>query len=494
MQAEAGWHGGMRRRMSRREALRIGALGGVGLALPELLAGRALGSPRSGGPGGKAKGCILLYMYGGPAHQDIWDLKPDAPAEVRGEFQPIATSVPGIRIGEHLPHLARQAQRYAIVRSLTHSDSTHETAFYAMLTGRMRPAPFGLAPLPTDHPHLGSVVARLRSQSGAIPSFVATRETIENGGGEQQYPGLGPGFLGSAYGPLVIRSQTQQSPAEFLAASRTTGFPPGAEGPQWPGFGFSGLDLSAGMSLERLDQRRRILDDDINRQRDFLGQAASARAYDIYSERAFSLLTSPAVRRAIDISAEPPQVRERYGPTVYGQHLLLARRLVEAGVSLVTVYWNLMISRGDVSPGQPWWDTHKNNFVKLKDYLLPSVDRPISVLLDDLAERGLLDQTLVVWLSEFGRTPGINKDGGREHWPHANSVVLAGGGIQGGQVYGATDKHAAHPAGDPVTPGDLAATIFDALGIDPASEIPDQLQRPHRIAEGTPIARLFRPS
>jgi hypothetical protein len=455
-------------RLSRRESLRLGILSGIGLTLPGLLGFRAAQAASPRRTGGKAKACILLYMHGGTAHQDIWDLKPDAPAEVRGEFKPIATSVPGIRICEHLPHLAKQAHRYAIVRSLTHSDDEHHTAFYAMLTGRMRDRSLGIERLASDYPHFGSVVARLRSQSGVISPFVATRETIEGGASEEHFPGLGPGFLGPEYAPTVFQSDNLHQ----------------------PDFQFRGLSLAADLSPQRLNERRRLLDH-MNRQREH--PTTVSRAHDVYFERAVSLLTSPAARGALDLSAEPHRVRERYGMTLYGQHLLLARRLVEAGVSLVTVYWNQMLPRGDVSPGQPWWDTHKNNFVKLKDYLLPSVDRPISVLLDDLAQRGLLDQTLVVWMSEFGRTPRIvkDRDGGRDHWPYANSVVLAGGGIQGGQVYGATDRNAAYPAADPVTPGDLAATIYHALGIDPDTEIYDQLHRPHRIAEGTPLAKLI---
>ncbi|MCY2945825.1 MAG: DUF1501 domain-containing protein [Planctomycetota bacterium] len=456
--------------LSRRESLRLGILGGVGLTLPTLLGSRAAQAANPKKTGSKAKACILLYMYGGPAHQDIWDLKPEAPTEIRGEFKPIATSVPGIRIGEHLPHLAKQAHRYAIIRSLTHTDSTHETAFYAMLAGRVRDPGLGITPLASDYPHIGSVVAKVREKSGVISPFVATRDTIENGGGEQHYPGLGPGFLGPKYAATVLHSDNLHQ----------------------PDFHYRGLSLAAGLSPERFDERRRLLNQ-VNRQGQRKVPFDLAQAKDAHFDQAVSLLTSPQARRALDLDKEPRKVREQYGMTLYGQHLLLARRLVEAGVSLVTVYWNQMLPRGDISPGQPFWDTHKNNFVKLKDHLLPSVDRPISVLLDDLAQRGLLDQTLVVWMSEFGRTPKIDKDaqGGRHHWPHANSVVLAGGGIQGGQVYGATDKHAAFPAADPVTPGDLAATIYHGLGMDPDTEIHDRLNRPYRITEGIPLTKLY---
>jgi len=455
------------RGIPRRECLRLGLLGGLGLTMPELFSLRAAADvPRRQRPG-KARSCILLFMYGGPAHQDIWDMKPDGPTEVRGEFKPISTCVPGIQICEHLPHLSKQAHRYAIVRSLTHADSVHETAFYTMATGRARDAAVSSVPLPGDHPHMGSIVSLLSQSDSPLSPFVTTRQTLENGGGEQHYPGLGTGFLDKAYEPVVLQSDQLHR----------------------PGFEFAGLALPPDVSPERFDQRRRLLAT-ANQQTSLDDQSAESGDHRNHRERAVSLLTSSAAQRAIDLSHEPASVRQRYGMSLYGQHLLLARRLVEAGVSLITVYYNLMIPRLPIN-NQPLWDTHKSNFMYLKDHLLPSVDEPISVLLDDLDERGLLDETLVVWSSEFGRTSGLNEFGGRDHWPGANSVVLAGGGIQGGQVYGVTDERAGYPVQDPVTPGQLAATIFHALGIDPATQIHDKLQRPHHIADGAPILDLF---
>ena len=394
-------------------------------------------------------------------------MKPNGPTDTRGEFHPVSTSVPGIQVCEHIPYLAKQAHRYAIVRSLTHEDSTHETAFYTMVTGRARNPQSGVAALPTDHPHMGSVVSRLQKSSSPLSPFVTTRQTIENGGGEQNYPGLGPGFLGNAYEPTVLYNPELHQPDGT----------------------FSGLSLPGDIDLARFDQRFRLLESS-NASPSSLNPTLASNEFRIHQERAAALLTSSAARQALDLTREPASIRNRYGMTQYGQHLLLARRLVEAGVSLITVYYNLMFPRLPIN-NQPLWDTHKRNFMYLKDHLLPSVDQPISVLLDDLHERGLLDETLVVWSSEFGRTPGLNKFGGRDHWPGANSIIMAGGGIQGGQVYGATDKRAAYPTKDPVTPGQLTATIFSALGIDPTTQVDDQLHRPHYIADGLPLTQLF---
>lgn len=450
---------------SRRDALRLGLLGGLGLTLPELWNRRLHAAESPTPPLGTARSCILLFMYGGPAHQDIWDMKPHGSTDARGAFQPISTSVPGIQVGEHIPYLAQQAHRYAIVRSVTHEDSVHETAFYTMVTGRARDPQLGFAARPTDHPHMGSVVSHLKNSPTPLSPFATNRPTLENGGGEQHYPGLGAGFLGSGFEPTSLYNPKIHQPRG----------------------GFTGLSLPPDIDRERFRQRLQLLES-TNGSR--LSTPSQDIALPTHQARATELLTSSAARRALRIEEEPDRMRQRYGMTQYGQNLLLARRLVEAGVSLITVYYNLMIPRLPIN-NQPLWDTHKRNFMYLKDHLLPSVDQPISVLLDDLDERGLLDETLVVWSSEFGRTPGINRDGGRDHWPGANSLVMAGGGIAGGQVYGATDKQAAYPSRDAVTPGQVTATIFSALGIDPTTQIRDPLQRPHHIADGSPLISLF---
>lgn len=297
------------RLVTRRDCLRLGVLGGLGLTLPELLSGRAAGNSNTGPSLGKARSCILLFMYGGPAHQDIWDLKANGPTDTPGEFRPISTSVPGCQVSEHIPYLAKQAHRYSIVRSATHKDSVHETAFYNMVTGRARNPQLGAAARFDDHPHMGSIVSRLVKSDSPFSTFVTTRPTLENGGGEQHYPGLGPGFLGSTFEPTVLYNPQLHQ----------------------PGLRFAGLSLPDDVTPERFDERRCLLDslNQLPRPED---PTPALNDLDAHQQRAAALLTSSAARQALDLSREPASVRQRYGMTQYGQHLLLARRLVEAGV------------------------------------------------------------------------------------------------------------------------------------------------------------------
>lgn len=450
---------------SRRRLLRMCAAGAFGLALPDILRLRAASADSLAARDrsfGRARSVIMLFMSGGPAHQDTWDLKPDAPAEVRGPFKPIRTNVPGIEICEHFPRLARAADKYAIIRSLSHPGIDHSTSAYEMLTGRRHPNPGERRePGPDDFPHVGAVAGRLHPPRRAVPAFVAMPERfyITNG---PDIPGQTGGLMGRQFDPFRIDGDFSR-----------------------PGFRVPDVALPAAVDPARLDRRRSLLRQ-ISTQDHAVAATAAGQAPDAYYERAFSLLTAPETRRAFDLTAEPAKVRERYGMHRHGQAVLMARRLVEAGVPFVCVYWHREQPQLDTT-----WDTHANNFPELKDRLMPQVDQPHAALFADLEERGLLDSTLVVWAGEFGRTPKINAAGGRDHWGFCGSALLAGAGIRGGQVYGSSDAQAAYPASDPVSPADLAATVYHALGIDPKLEITDRLNRPFPLTTGTPLVGLY---
>jgi hypothetical protein len=450
---------------TRREALRAGALALTGLGLPGLFRARAeagdtptLARP----PGfGRARRCILIFQWGGPSQLDTWDPKPDAPAEIRGQFAAIPTATPGVFISEHFPRLARQTNRLAIIRSMSHDDPAHLSTAHRVLTGHMAPTPKSDAagPSPRDWPHLGAIVAKVRPVAGALPQAVTMPWTVAHpaapGG---RAPGQNAGWLGKAFEPFKIEGD-----------------------PNAPDFTVPGLGLPDGITADRMDGRRALLSD-LPRSLDLSG--AGPASWDRFQTRALDALASAEARGAFDVSREDPRLRDRYGRHIHGQCLLLARRLVEAGVELVTVNWH--------NDGINFWDTHGDNFNQLKNRLMPPADQGFDALLDDLAGRGMLDDTLVVWVGEFGRAPRITANvAGREHWPRCYVAALAGGGVQGGQVYGASDRWAAYPASDPVSPEDLGATILHALGIDPATMVYDPLNRPMRINEGNPVTRLF---
>jgi hypothetical protein len=445
--------------ITRREWLRVGALGPLGLALPDLLlAGEveaAVSAPRSFG---RAKHCILAFLFGAPAHQDMWDLKPDAPAEMRGEFKPIRTSVTGMEISEHLPRTARQAHRFTIVRSVTHPDNTHTVAMHYMLTGVRHREP-GSNPQnqPLDFPCFGAVAQHLLPGPGVLPASVSLNAPANQVSANNHiFPGFFAGWLGTGSDPLFISQN---------AHARE----------------FRPFAMPQALTPERLLRRGRLLEE-VDRQRTLLSTVAAARSLRRHQESALSLVTAPDARRAFDLSQEPAAVRERYGDSAFGQGLLLSRRLVEAGVRLVTVNW----ARDDA-----FWDTHSNNFKQLKNDLMPPFDMAFAALLEDLDQRGLLDETLVVCLGEFGRTPEINKQAGRDHWAPCNSIVLAGGGVRGGCIYGRSDRTAAYPAEDPVTPEELAATIYHALGVSPHRELIDPLGRPVPLSTREPVRAVF---
>jgi len=454
----------------RREFIQVGFSGLVGLGLSDLLAVRS----RAGGatPGGspvavprRARSVILVFLTGGLSHLDSLDMKPGAPDGIRGEFQPIGTKVPGIHLCEHLPRLAARADRLAIVRSLAHGYTNHLNATHEVLTGQSQPgAFFDKIASRDDYPCYAAATDAIRPRSDGVPSGVMLPTFLMEG--PLVWPGQHAGFLGPRHDPWQVRQD-----------------------PNRPGFGFEGLALPAGLSIERLGRRRSLVDQLAAR----LDQRA-ARAVDTKDpfadqlDRAYSLLLSGKVARAFDLGREDPKLRDRYGRHMYGQSLLLARRLVTAGVPIVQV------NMGRVQT----WDTHSANFKSLKDRLLPPTDQGVSALLDDLQNRGLLDETLVVVTGEFGRTPRIgsstgnaNARDGRDHWAAVFSAIFAGAGVRGGQTIGQSDKMGAYPASRPYTPADLAATIYRALGIDPAIELHDRLGKPIRLCTGEEIAPLF---
>jgi uncharacterized protein (DUF1501 family) len=441
---------------SRRDLLRAGALGGLGLALPDLL--RLQEAAAGGGSAATADACILVFLWGAPSQYETFDPKPDAPAGIRGEFGTVQTHTPGARFGEHIPRLAQRSRQLTIVRTCAQTSTHHQSAAYEALTGYppSRDA-VNLTATPSDHPNLGSVVARMAPPRSALPAFVQLPQLATDVG--NLTPGQFAGFLGRQYDPLAI-----------------------VHDPSTPDFDVGDLSLVPDLSPARLDDRQALLRL-VDRQARALEDSTAARALNVYQDRAVRLLTNPAVRRAFDLSREPAALRERYGLGALGQSCLLSRRLVEAGVKLVTVCSGF----GGKTP-QDAWDTHEDNFNKLRDRLLPPFDRAVSALLDDLHERGLARRTLLVVMGEFGRTPRINARAGRDHWEHCYSIMLSGGGVRPGHIHGRSDRIGAYPAqGRVFTPADICATVYRCLGIDPHAEIADQSGRPMRLSQGEPM-------
>jgi hypothetical protein len=441
--------------VSRREFLQIGGLGGVGLALPDLLQARARGSTPPAHGAGRARSCVLLFMGGGPPQMDTFDLKPDAPVEVRGQFQPTATSVVGTRISSLLPALAKQAHRYAIIRTVSdeYTGGAHGQSVYLALTGHKNPRVNGddIRPASDDYPCMGSAVARLRGARQALPGHVWLLDMHR-----RTFAGEGGGFLGHACDPFRI-----------------------LQDPNRPDFRVQALTPPRDVPLDRLAGRRGLLDQVRRHGEGVLGR----RTMDAHQERAFNMILAPSTRTAFDLNAEPAGVRERYGRHKFGQGVLLARRLVERGVPLVTVFWN-----GEEVPGG--WDLHYKNRERLPPLAAP-LDRAFSALLDDLSLRGLLDETLVVWMGEFGRAPLIEREGGRGHWGRCYSVVLAGGGVKAGVVHGRSDRRAAYPIDGAVSPQDVVTTIYHCLGIAADTELTDGLGRPLRLCQGKVIGDVL---
>jgi hypothetical protein len=452
-------------KVSRRGVLAAGGLGLLGLGLPRLVAAQQASSPvvATSSGFGRAKSCIFFFMWGGPSQLDTFDMKPEAPDEVRGDFKPISTSVPGMQICEHFTRLAPHADKLAIVRSLHHTDPAHLSSGHLTTTGTLARVLNSDAepPSPQDTPHIGSVVSRLRPSPAALPSFVTmpwlTAHPAAPGG---QSPGQTAGWLGKRYDPLIASGDPNAN--------------------DWT---IPDLTLTGDVTLERLDDRRRLLAS-IDECRSLIDGAGAPSDMAEHMQKALGLLGSQQARDAFDLAQETAETRDRYGRNIHGQCALLARRLVEHGVPLVSVNWH--------NDGQNFWDTHGDNFRRLKRDLIPTADQALSALLDDLTASGRLDETLIVWVGEFGRRPQITRaNAGREHWPFCYSGLLAGGGIQGGSIYGTSDRIAAHPEIDPVRPQDFSATIFHALGIAPDTFLHNGLGRPIRVCEGNPLHALF---
>lgn len=445
-------------RFSRRHLLQIGGLGWAGLSLPGLLRARA--EAPAAGPAPTADACVILFLNGGPSHLDMWDLKPGAPDGIRGEFRPIASSLAGVEVSEHLPRLAREMHRGTLIRSMHHGvNNAHAAAVYTALTGHDR-GEIGGGALPSDNPSPGSVLALVRPPREPVPAHVTLPYITKEGAGGPPQPGFFGGYLGAAFDPLFVLRD-----------------------PNAADFAVPELSLVADVSAERLAARRALFARLDHPLRQPAGQAL-VEALDGFQTRAFDLLTSTATQRAFRLDDEPAEVRDRYGRNIYGQSVLLARRLIEAGTRLVTISW--------APDANATWDTHGSNFVSLKNTLLPQFDAACSSLLADLADAGRLERTVVAVLGDFGRSPKINANhAGRDHWNYCYSVWLAGGGFRPGYVHGASDAIGAFPALDPLTPGQLIATLYQALGVRPDLELFDRLGRPHRLVPiGDPVREL----
>ena len=447
--------------VSRRDLLRAGSAGLLGLSLPQLLAAEQLAGSRKP----RARSVDFYHHYGAPSHIDTFDPKPDAPPEIRGEFNTIASSAPGMPVTDIMPQIAKVCDRLTVIHSMNHKTANHNPGVYLAITGRTSVRDqVQVGASPTDWPHYGAVLAKFAPGNGQVPMAVQ----LPHYAFDQVYrcPGQNGGVLGSAYDPLVI-----------------------ARDPNEPDFEVDELTLRVDGS--RLADRQRLLGS-VDTQFRELQRDAEINNRDSHYGRAFSMLTSSRARQAFDLERESPAVRDRYGRTKSGQTLLLARRLVEAGVRFVTCF-------SGSNPGDGW-DTHKDNFTRLKEKLMPGEDTAFSAFIEDMDQRGLLEDTLVVWSGEFGRKPHIGQPnpavnnigpGGRDHWPACYSLVLAGAGVKRGFVYSESDRHGEYPRSNPHSPGDMAATIFWALGLDHTAEFHDQVGRPFRLADGEPITGIF---
>lgn len=449
---------------TRREWLRLGGIGLGGLTLPSLLRCHATaGAPRAGAFG-KAKSVIVFGLVGGPPQHETWDPKPDAPAEIRGQFGVIAAKTPGLSVGELMPRTAALTDKIAVLRAVVTNDNAHSSSGYQMLTG-VSHVPLNqesATPKPPNlSPSLGALVRALRPNPGQLPSAVTLPEHIWNDG-NFPWPGQDGGILGQRCHPWLIHCD-----------------------PSAADFSVPGLELPKELPPVRVSDRRGLLTD-LNRHLDQLAGSRAAESYQLEAQKALDLLTSSPSRSAFELSQETDAMRDRYGRNRFAQSILLARRLVEAGVSLVQVNW----TRIKDQPNQGGWDTHAQHNESLKKLLMPMMDQAYSALIEDLEQRGLLDETLVVWFGEFGRTPKFNANGGRDHWGRVFSLALAGGGIRGGVVHGASDRQAAEPIDGAVEPRDIIATIFHCLGYDADTEVLDTLRRPFPISRGRVIEAI----
>lgn len=449
--------------MTRRHALKVGGMGLLGLTMPGLLRAEALAPSIKA----RAKSVIFLFQWGGPSHIDMFDMKPDAPEGIRGPHRPISSKADGIQVSEHLPKTAAVMDKVTLVRSMHHTMKNHNSAGYYALSGHAPPTDDQRLRDSLDlFPSYASMVDKLAPGHGEMPTAISYPHVISDG---SITPGQHASFLGKAHDPLLVLQDPNSS-----------------------SFALPELSLPEGIPFERL-QARRELQRLVDEQAKMLDYSEAARGLDGYYDKAITMLQSPKLREAFNLSGEPAHVREAYGRTTYGQSCLLARRLVEAGTKFVTVYFSDVIGGKRTDSGG--WDTHgfdnTRMFPIVEQYHLPITEQTLPTLLTELDERGLLDTTLVVWMGEFGRTPNINKNASRDHWPQCYTTLLAGGGVKRGFVYGASDKSATYPAENPVRPEDLAATIYYALGIDPHTQVHTAASRPVLIADGKPITALF---
>ncbi len=444
----------------RRRFLTIGAAGVMGSTLPNL--GRATSGEDPGT--GKAKSVLLVLLSGGPSQLDMWDPKPDAPAEVRGEFSPVSTTIPGVAVCEHLPRLAQQTDRWSIIRSLAHREHNHLLATHVALTGRPTPVPRGGTDLDrvesrSDFPNYAAALDYIRPRTDGVPSGVSLPNYFIEG--PLTWPGQHAGFLGPKHDPWQIQGN-----------------------PNDPNFRASSLAMPTDMNMPRLQSRRDLLES-LNRGL-IANDAGDTAAFREQQQVAFNLLTAGKMTKAFDLQSESDAVRDRYGRNSFGQSLLLARRLVEAGVPIVQAAMGIVQT----------WDTHVDNWGRLKNTLLPQLDQGLAALTDDLIASGLMDQTLLIVMGEFGRTPKIStlpgeKIPGRDHWAHAYSALFAGAGVRGGQVIGQTDALAAYPLTRSWSPADICTTVFNALGVSRDEMLVDPIDRPHHLMNGSVIAPLY---
>jgi uncharacterized protein (DUF1501 family) len=436
--------------LNRRELIQVGYSALLGLTAAGSFAKAAAAKQ-------KPKQVILVFQTGAASHIDTFDPKPDAPVEIRGEFKAIQTKTPGLLATEHLPLLAARSNQYAVVRTLSHGDNNHTAATHHIITGAKQPGVRFDKPLSRDDfPCYAAAVSALKPAAPGIPSGVVLPTFL--GEGPLQWPGQHAGFLGPKYDPWHIRKD-----------------------PNLPDFRVDDANLAEGLDVQQLEDRQRLLGD-LDRQQRRMAATAESRRLNDEQSKAFSLLTSGAISKAFDLSKEDAKTRDRYGRHMFGQSLLLAKRLNAAGVPVVQA------NMGRVQN----WDTHGDNFKRLKKDLLPPLDMGVSALLDDLAASGKLDETLVIVVGDFGRTPKVDaKNAGRDHWAPCFCGLFAGAGVKGGQVVGRSDSTAAYPVTQAYSPDDLGATVYATLGIDPASEIRDRLDRPNQLNRGTPIQALY---
>lgn len=460
--------------LSRREWLKVGGLSAGALTLADLLQIQSVnaanplqqGAPKQSASFGKAKHCIVLFLLGGPPQHETWDPKPEAPEEVRGQFGSIETATPGLRVGELMPLTAKLTNKIAVLRALATDDNAHSSSGYWMLTGHPhapKNSENALPGAPNNWPSIAAVVRHLKGDSGALPGSVRLPEEIWNTG-RLPWPGQDAGWLESHADPWLITCDPNK--ADFKVPD---------------------IALPADIPIERFAQRRDFLNS-LNRRLDQAQSQAVLHRWSTWQSKAVELLQTPAAQMAFALDRESDTVRDRYGRNRFGQSVLLARRMIEAGVSLVQVNWTRWENDEDVAPA---WDSHAKHNERIKNALMPPMDQAYSALLEDLDNRGLLDETLVVWVGEFGRTPRFNAAGGRDHWGHVFSGALAGGGVRGGTVYGVSDRQGAYPLEGRVEPQDLAATIFHCLGFAPSTELKDRFGRPLAITNGTPIQAIL---